>query len=810
MNNKAESQELNLVRWYSTRSWKPFPFQLEMAEAYNTAPGGLLNAPTGSGKTFALALPVLLQAVAEKDSGKGLRLLWITPLKALSKDIAEAIRSACNDLGLDWQVAVRSGDTSGKERQEIDRQEPQVLVTTPESLHLLLSRKAYSARFAKLRCLVFDEWHELLGSKRGVQAELALSRLRGLLPNLKVWGISATVGNLDEALEVLHPGDTAARLVRSGIRRRPEMTTLIPEEVQRFPWSGHLGIRMLNHVLPVLEASDSTLVFTNTRSQTEIWYRELLEAAPQLAGRLAIHHGSLSQDLRSWVEQALHEGRLKAVVCTSSLDLGVDFRPVDSVVQIGSPKGLARFLQRAGRSGHRPDAQSRVWFVPTHSLELVEAAALRHGMESEAVEAKIPVVRAFDVLLQYLVTLSCGEGFDPEVVYREVQGSYAFASLTRKEWEWCIAFLTTGGTSLQAYDEYRKIHRVESKYHIVSRRMSMLHRLNIGTIHSDQSMQVKMQNGPSLGTIEESFISRLNTGDAFVFAGRTLELVGIRANVATVKPSRAANAIVPSWQGGRMSLSSEISVILRRCIENWQSDTTPEMQAVRVLFETQAERSAVPGADELLIELHHTDQGHHLYVFPFEGRMVNEGMAILLAYRLSRIRPMTFSIAINDYGFELLSADPIPLEEGLEEDLFNTDQLMEDLYACANFTEMTRRRFSYIAAIGGLVLRNLSDRPVKARHLQANASLFYETFRTYEPDNLLLRQAEEEVFYYQLEEHRLRDALKRLQHKRKLIKRCDRPTPFAFPIMVDMLSREQLSNESLEARVERMLKEALA
>jgi ATP-dependent Lhr-like helicase len=792
--------------WFQSRGWSPFPFQLETAAYYEELIGGLLHAPTGSGKTFALGVPAIAHHAQRQD--KGLRILWITPLRALSSDICAALQQAADELSTGWKAAIRHGDTAAAAKKQLDLHPPEILITTPETLHLLLARKGCKERFAALDAVVVDEWHELLGSKRGVQIELALAALRNLRPELKVWGISATIGNMEDALDVLHPAGGNNKLISAGTVKKTEMHTLMPDELERFPWSGHLGIRLLEKAAKIIEESGSTLVFTNTRSQSEIWYRSLLEHSPQLAGRIAMHHGSLSAEIRSWVEEQLHLGSLKAVVCTSSLDLGVDFHPVDTVIQVGSPKGMARFMQRAGRSGHRPDASSRIYFLPTHSLELIEAAALRAGMESKIAEQRTPKVRSFDVLLQFLVTLAVGDGFEPQETFRLIQGTHAFQSITEDEWNWCIGFLTTGNASLEAYDEFRKLHRVGDRYYITSRKAAMMHRLNIGTISSEQSISVRMQGGEHLGSIEEYFISRLKPGDTFVFAGRTLEFIRLEGMVAYVRKTQRKSSLVPSWMGGRMSLSNEVSSLLRAQIEHWQTADSAEMLQVRPLLELQAIRSAVPSSNELLLETHQTERGHHLFVFPFEGRMVHEGMAMLLAYRLSKIKEASYSLAMNDYGFELLCAEPIPLMEGLEENLFGTENLAEDLYACTNYSELTRRRFSDIAAISGLIYRDLPDRVLKTRHLKANAKLFYETFKTYEPNNLLLRQAEEEVYFDQLEEHRLRAALNRAGKRKLLLINCTRFTPFAFPIMVDSMSREMLSNERLETRIERMLREA--
>jgi ATP-dependent Lhr-like helicase len=809
--NSAENPAIDIYRtWFDKKGWSCFPFQRECAEAYWADKSGLLNAPTGSGKTYALALPSMIEHKMRFAGQKGLFLLWITPLKALSTDIRTAIQQAADELHTGWEVGLRNGDTDTAERVRQKKNMPHCLVITPESLHVLLASKGYTEIFSRLAAVVVDEWHELLGSKRGVQVELALSRLRALKTGLKVWGISATIGNLEEAAKVLLPPPAQPVFVQSKIAKKPEIHTVFPDTIETLPWAGHLGISMLNKVIPIIENSQTCLIFTNTRSQSEIWYQRLLEAQPSLAGRMAIHHGSLTREVRDWVEQNLHSGLLKAVVCTSSLDLGVDFRPVDTVIQIGSPKGVARFVQRAGRSGHRPGETSQIWFVPTHSLELLEAAALKTAVAEDRVESRIPVVRAMDVLIQYLITLAVSEGFYPDAIFKEITQTHAFESLAIEEWHWLLSFITTGGSGLQQYDDFHKVIVDENGcYKVLSRRIAMQHRLSIGTIAGDTSVSVKILGGARLGTIEEYFISKLKEGDVFVFAGRMLEFMRLEANTALVRKSSKTKGLVPSWQGGRMSLTSELSFALRRKIETHSHPEDEEVKALKPLFELQQERSQIPAKDELLIEYFESSEGFHLFVFPFEGRMVNEGMAMLIAYRLGQIKPASFSIAMNDYGFELLCPEPIPWEAALEEDIFNTQNLISDLYSSTNYTEMCRRRFSDIARISGLVFKGTAEKPIKGRHLQANAKLFFEVFKEYEPENLLLRQAEEEVLYNQLEEHRLRAALNRVNRQKVRVRFPPKPTPFSFPIMVDRL-REQMSNESLEARIERMLKKALS
>jgi ATP-dependent Lhr-like helicase len=801
--------------WFSKQSWQPFAFQRAAWLAYLEGREGLVNAPTGSGKTYSLLLPILLQGLYERQMGAarpGVQAIWITPVRALAGEIQMAAKRALQGLGLEWEVAVRNGDTGAADRQRQKKKPPEILILTPESLHLLLATKGYPQYFQSLKALVCDEWHELLGSKRGVQVELAISRLRSISPRLKVWGISATIGNLEEALAVLlgpKAAESVSIIIRADIEKKIEVQTLLPDEIERFPWAGHLGLRMVEKVLPIIEQSKSTLLFANTRSQCEIWYRQLLDVCPDLAGVLAMHHGALSRELRDWVENALHEGILKAVVCTSSLDLGVDFRPVETIVQIGSPKGVARCMQRAGRSGHQPGALSRIFFAPTHSLELVEGAALRQAIASGQVESRTPYVRCFDVLAQYLLTLAISEGFHPEEILREVQGTFAFESISRHEWDWVLSFIRDGGAPLQAYDEFKKAELGEDGvYRVHSRRTAMQHRMQIGTIVSDAGMQVQYVSGGQLGTIEERFVGLLKPGDVFWFAGKNLELVRIKEMTVQVRASKQKDGKVPSWLGGRLPWSSQMGEHLRLKIDEAATGSAkdPELFALEPLFALQRRRSHLPRHDELLLEYFSTKEGFHLMVYPFEGRFVHEGMSALLAYRISKLQPISFSIAMNDYGFELLSDSEIPVEEALRQGLFSIEALGTDIENSLNATELARRRFRDIAGIAGLVFKGYPGKQKKDRHVQASSQLFFEVFKAYEPDNLLLQQAYEEARLFQLEEARLREALQRIASQRIVLARPAKATPFAFPILVDRL-RVRLSSEKLEDRIRKMQKE---
>ncbi|HYJ81032.1 MAG TPA: ligase-associated DNA damage response DEXH box helicase, partial [Longimicrobiaceae bacterium] len=736
-----------------------------------------------------------------------LRVLWITPLRALAADTEEALRQPLVDLGLPWTLESRTGDTPAAVRSRQRSRLPTALVTTPESLSLFLSRPDARELFAGLRAVVVDEWHELMGSKRGVQTELALARLRGWRPGLRTWGLSATIGNLREAGETLlgagprPPG----RVVRGLVPKTVVVDSLIPPAVERFPWAGHLGTQMLPQLLEVLDAAQSAIVFTNTRSQTEIWFQAILGARPEWAGEIALHHGSLDRRTRDFVEEGLRTGRLRVVVATSSLDLGVDFSPVDRVLQIGSPKGVARLLQRAGRSGHRPGVESRVTCVPTHTLELVEVAAARDGVEAAAVESRLPVERPLDLLAQHVVTVALGGGFRSEELLAEVRGTHAYAGLRDDEWEWVIDFVTRGGDALHAYEEFRRVVERDGVYLVEDRQVARRHRMAIGTIVSDAAIAVQYLRGPRLGTVEESFIARLNPGDRFFFSGKPLEFVRVRDMKAWVRRASSSQGAIPRWMGSRMPLSTELAAALRARLEEAHGGVFrgPEMEAVRPILEVQARWSKIPAANELLIERVKTREGHHLFFFPFEGRLVHEGLAALLAYRISRLRPISFTLAMNDYGIELLSTEPAPLEEALAAGLLRPERLLDDVPASLNATEMARRQFREIARVAGLVFPGFPGQGKTARQLQASSGLFFDVFTRYDPGNLLVGQAHREVLERQLESSRLGRTLERLSASRVVIMEPARTPPLAFPLLVDR-TREAVSSESLADRVRRM------
>ena len=873
-----------ITDWLSKKGNQPFEFQEQTWQHIIAGDSGLVNAPTGCGKTFSVFLGALIDFINHHPDdyatkkNNGLQLLWITPLRALAKDIGRAMKEVIEEMGIDWKVGIRNGDTEITERARQKKQMPEILLITPESLHLLLAQKGYAEIFSSLKIIAVDEWHELLGSKRGVQVELAISRIVGLarrilrevesrdkgvgsqepgLPSvssvavkqgymnnetagmphreydpiaigysLRVWGISATIGNLEEAKNVLLSSlKKEGIIIKALLQKRIEVESIIPDEIEKYPWAGHLGIKLAHKIIPIIAQSSTTLIFINTRGMSETWYQTLLNVCPELAGSIALHHSSIDRDLRTWIEDKLHAGDqpdgskgLKAVVCTASLDLGVDFRPVETVIQVGSPKGVARFLQRAGRSGHRPDAVSKIYFLPTHSLELMEAVALKSALKENLLESREPKLLCYDVLIQYLNTIAISNGFLADETYQEVVSTYCYRDMTKEEWQRVLHFITEGGNAMQQYDEFKKVEIINGIHVINSRKVAMRHRMNMGTIVSDSMMKVRLMTGGYIGVIEEYFISRLDPGDVFTLAGRKLEFVLIKDMTALVRISTSKKSIVPSWNGGRMPLSANLGKKLRETLDEsiaWNQEPIyrcpgivgsgdEELDVLQPLFSLQQQLSHIPKKDELLIEQIETKDGFHLFVYPFEGRLVHEAMAAILAYRISLITPITFSFAMNDYGFELLSDQPIPVDDSNVYELFTADDLMNDIQRCVNSTEMAKRKFRDIAVIGGLIFQGNPGEKKKARHLQSSASLLFKVFSDYDPGNMLLRQAYQEVMEQQMEEVRLRDMLKRIQASKIIITFPTQLTPFCFPIKVDSM-REDLTSEKLEDRVKKML-----
>lgn len=805
MSAMRRGRDAPLAAWFAARGWKPAPFQRETWRRYLDGESGLLHTPTGSGKTLAAFGGPLLEALAGSAPmapGEGPRVLWVTPLRALAADTTRALTQTAADMGLAWTVALRTGDASARDKRLARQGKAQALVITPESLALLLSYADASSRFRALRCIVVDEWHELLGNKRGVLLQLCLARLRRLSPGVRTWGLSATLGNLDEARAVLLPHAPGSALVAGARPRRMQISTLLPERSRALPWAGHLGLSQLERVFKRLFDVRATLLFTNTRAQAELWHRALESIWPEAPATLALHHGSLDPKLRAAVEQGLRDGTVRCVVATSSLDLGVDFPAVDQVLQIGSPKGVARLLQRAGRARHRPGESGNVVCVPAQALELIEYAAARQAIARGEIESRPPPVGSLDVLAQHAVTLALGGGFEADELYREVRGTHAYAALDAATWRAVLDFIVQGGRALAKYPDYKRVVRDDDgRYRVRDRRVAFRHRLSIGTITADGAVAVKYLRGGSLGSVEEGFLARLRRGDRFQFAGRTLELVRLEGMVAYVRRAKGGDGPVATWQGGRMPLSTQLASEVESLYSH--PGPHPEMRAVEPLLRIQAQASALPDRGRLVAERIGSRRGMHLFLFPFAGRAVHEGIAAMIALRWGRRQANTISYTVNDYGLMLTLAEPAALDDALLRQLLSPDNMADDLRDGVNLGEMARRQFREIARVAGLLTPSLPGQAARSlRQVQASSGLLYDVLRRYDPDHLLLAQAEREVFELQLEAPRLLAALHDCQRRELLLREPRALTPLSFPLWTESM-RGQLSTETWQARVRR-------
>jgi len=806
--SKADLKLDPLRAFFAAQGWAPYPYQEETWRAYAEGRSGLLTVPTGAGKTYAAYGGPLAELVREGPAPKGamssLRVLYITPLRAVSRDIEKALRLPVEALELPFTVGSRTGDTGSSERARQRKRLPEVLVTTPESLSLLLTNEHPEELFASLRCVIVDEWHELMASKRGVQVELGLARLRRLAPTMRTWALSATIARPEAAARIAVGPANEASVIRAEIDRPIIVESLLPKSIERFPWSGHLGLAMLDPLLAWLDPAVSTLLFTNTRSQAERWFAEILRRRPEWAERLALHHGSIDREVREEIEARVKAGRLSLVVCTSSLDLGVDFSPVERVVQIGSPKGIARLMQRAGRSGHRPGASCRVLCVPTHAMELVEIAAARTAVARCEIEERPGVLRPLDCLVQHLVTIGLGGGFVAEDLFAEVRTTAAFAEITRQEFDWCLDLVTHGGEALRAYQQFRRLSLGEDgRYTVTNKMIAQLHRMNVGTIAADATIAVRWVRGGRLGSIEENFIARLHPGDSFLFAGRALEFVRMRDLAAQVRPARQHTPFTPRWDGSRFPMSTALAGAMRRVLHDAAEGRLdePEMVAAAPILQAQRELSRIPRLGEILVETTVTNEGHHLFLYPFEGRLVHEGLAVLLALRLGRVAPATFSLAINDYGLELLTERTTPYVQYLDHERFAGERLVDDLLESVNLGELGLRQFREIARVAGLIVQRYPGAERTGRQLQASASLLWQVLCEFDPANLLVGQARREVMDRQFEESRLARTLRRLREERLVHVVTPTPGPLALPLIADRIGGSHLSTESLLDRL---------
>jgi ATP-dependent Lhr-like helicase len=792
-----KTRENIISDWFAFKKWKLLPFQKEAIEKYNEGKSGLISVPTGAGKTFAAYLPALAKLHA--DPKKGMQILYITPLKALATDLEQALKEPIQDLELAYRVEKRTGDTTATQKAKQKKSPPEILLTTPESLALMLCDPEAGIKFNHLQTIIVDEWHELMGSKRGVLFELCLSKLKTFSPSIQIWGLTATIGNLQEAAQVCIGLDRTPTLVTAQMDREVIVKSILPETIEKLPWAGYLGIRMLPYVLKHLNPSHPTLIFTNTRSQAERWYQAILAEKPEWKDIFAIHHSSIDKKTRTSIEQGIKSGALRFVICTSSLDLGIDLPQVEKVIQIGSPKSVSRLIQRAGRSSHRPLTPCHIEIVPTFALELIELKGYRMALNEHAIERRLPLKKCYDVLLQHIMTCAIGGGFKKKDLFEEIKSTSCFEFLTEEEFEECLYFLVSGGRSLSAYQEYKKLIQKDDLYLIEDTAIIRRHKMNIGTITSDPFVPVKLLHGKPIGMVEESFISHLKTGDSFLFAGRHLKLVKYHDMVAHVRQSKEEKSTTAVWKGSRLPFSAPLGHILRKALEE-----LPDSPLLEDILNLQNSISHVPKEHELLIEIFKTREGWHLFVYPFEGKTIHEGLALLVAHRLSKFMTATLTISCNDYGFEILS-NKVFDELEITPSLFAVEKEAEEFEDLINFKEASKGCFRDIARIAGLVFQGFPSKHKSQRQMQMTTHLLFEVLQTYDPQNLLLKQAKQEVLEKYFENNRMHQVLERLSSSEFVVKKLEKFSPFSVPLFIETIMA-RVSTETIEERIKNIQK----
>jgi ATP-dependent Lhr-like helicase len=797
--------------WFEFQGWTPFPFQLDAWKDYLSGRSGVIAVSTGSGKTYAALGGPLVELIAKaRSDAERLAILYISPLKALVRDVAQAIQKPLTDLRWPLDIAVRTGDTAQSVRRQLKTELPHILVTTPESLAILMTDQGWQNRMKGLRAVVLDEWHELLGSKRGSLLELSLVRLRSVATEVRTWALSATIANLDVAAAVAVRSGQAS-IIRADIPRRVLVQSILPESLTACPWFGYSGLRLLPNVLRSIDPNKSTLLFTNTRSHAERWYQAILEAKPDWAKTTALHHGSLDQDERRRVESDIKSGILRLVVSTSSLDLGVDFPPVEDVLQIGSAKSIARAIQRAGRAYHRPGEDTRVRLCPTNVMEILEASAVREAIQDGVLEERGPRCKPLDVLVQFMLNSAFNEGFDPVEMSAQVRSAYSFRTVTDDEFTWALQFIRSGG-ALAAYSQFRKVELEGGRYHFASSSLAREHKMNIGTISSDSGVVVQMRGAKRLGIIDEVFVAKLRPGDVIQFAGRTVTFLSMRDMVAYVRPSRQRHSLATVWTGTVFPLSVPLSRYLRRNVEHLlqaaqgAAPHSPEVASLLPIARIQLARSRIPAGRQTLVEACRTAEGYHLFVYTWEGWSVNEGLGHLAAYRLSRLCPNTIAVSATNHGFELLATEPPGSPEVVREALTVLDNLDTDIQGSLNYPELAKRAFRDIARVAGLIQQGLPSARKSARHLHMSSSLLFDVFRQHEPHHPLLMQAYREVCELQLELDRLRAVMQTIADHEFLYVPITQLTPFSFSLYTERI-RSRLSTEKFERRIARLQRE---
>ncbi len=822
--------------WFKSRGWKPREHQLQLLAKAKAGRSVLLVAPTGAGKTLAGFLPSLTE-LAEREAGRGtakdkrgLHTLYISPLKALATDIARNLEAPVQEMGLPVRIETRTGDTPSHKRARQIERPPDILLTTPEQLALLLAHREAGELFQDLRRVVLDELHSLVTSKRGDLLSLGLARLMNLAPQATTVGLSATVREPDDLRRYLVPqGEQETALadlvvVKGGAR--PDIRMLELDE--RLPLAGHTASLSMPAIYELIKRHRTTLVFVNTRLQAEYTFQELWKLNDDGLA-IALHHGSLDVAQRRRVEEAMAAGRLKAVVCTATLDLGIDWGDVDLVVNVGAPKGASRIMQRIGRSNHRMDEPSQAYLVPANRFEILECRAALDAVHEAAQDTPDARTGALDVLCQHILGMACGDPFRLEDLYEEVRSAAPYAALTWEDFEACVAFVATGGYALRAYERFAKIVKGnDGLWRVRDGKVAQQYRLNVGTIVEATMIKVRLgkasrarpgtvlPRGRILGEIEEYFAETLTPGDTFLFAGEVLRFEGIAEDeVLVTRAASGTDPMIPSYEGGKFPLSTFLAARVREILADpFEWDRLPPQMTEWLL--QQRRRSIVPGPRDLLVETFPRGNRFYMTCFPFEGRLAHQTLGMLLTRRLERARLKPLGFVANDYGIAVYAAIDIAAraarEPGFMDELFSEDMLGDDLEDWLAESSLMKRTFRQCAVIAGLIERRFPGEQKTGRQVTISTDLVYDVLRKHEPDHVLLRAARADAATGLLDVRRLGMMLQRIRG-RIIHKPLDRVSPLSVSVMLE-IGRERVysdnADEILAEAEAALLDEALA
>jgi ATP-dependent Lhr-like helicase len=788
--------------WFATQGWTPRPHQLAMVDAARQGESALLIAPTGGGKTLAGFLPSLLDLAS--TPADGLHTLYVSPLKALATDVARNLLRPATEMKLPIRIETRTGDTSGEQRRRQREQPPDILLTTPESLALLLSLPDAPRLFSQLAAVVIDEVHALAGTKRGDLLALGVARLRALAPAMRRVGLSATVPHRQALIDYV----AADRVIEAADGTPPDITVMLPQG--RLPWSGHMGLDSAPDVLERIRAAGMTIVFVNTRAQAELMFQALWKLNAETLP-IAIHHGSLEIEARRKVESAMAAGALRAVVATSSLDLGIDWGGVDQVIHVGAPKGVSRLLQRVGRANHRMDEASRAVLVPANRFEVLECEAAVLGVAARELDGDPPRPGTLDVLAQHLLGCACAAPFDPDAMFIEVTRAAPYAALTRRDFDDTLSFVENGGYALAAYDRWRKLFRdSQGRVHARSERVARQYRMNIGTIVEMPVLKIRMvgksgRGGMFLGEVEEYFVNMLAPGNSFIFAGRLLRFVRVHQMVVEVTEGGAGDPMVPAWAGSRMPLTTNLADRVRAMLQapdTWHLFPEP----VREWLDLQRGRSRLPGPNDLLVETFPRGDRWYMVAYCFEGRNAHQTLGMLITRRMERFGMAPLGFVATDYVLATWSANqPTDLPR-----LFEQDMMGDDVESWMAESSMLRRTFRNVAIIAGLIERNHPGAEKTRKQVTMNSDLIYDVLRRHQPDHILLRATRADAASGLTDLGRVAGMLTRIDGRITHMA-LSRVSPLAVPVLLE-IGRESVrttgDEDSLLAEAEALVAEA--